>query len=52
MSEITEVINRSNLLGREIDVYGSPNEPLFRAKDVAEWITATLGTLTNSYIQL
>ena len=38
MSEITEVINRSNLLGREIDVYGSPNEPLFRAKDVADWI--------------
>lgn len=38
MSEITEVINRSNLLGREIDVYGTPDEPLFRAKDVAEWI--------------
>ena len=72
MSEITEVINRSNLLGREIDVYGTPNEPLFKAKDVAEWIghsnaskmvsdaqldegeriTATLGTLTNSYTAL
>ena len=38
MSEITEVINRSNLLGREIDVYGTPDEPLFRAKDVADWI--------------
>lgn len=38
MSEITEVINRSNLLGREIDVYGTPDEPLFKAKDVAEWI--------------
>lgn len=38
MSEITEVINRSNLLGREIDVYGSLDEPLFKAKDVAEWI--------------
>ena len=38
MSEITEVINRSNLLGREIDVYGTPNEPLFLASDVADWI--------------
>lgn len=38
MSEITEVINRSNLLGMEIDVYGTPNEPLFLASDVADWI--------------
>lgn len=38
MSEITEVINRSNLLGKEIDVYGTPDEPLFKAKDVAECI--------------
>lgn len=26
------------LLGKEIDVYGSVDEPLFLAKDVAEWI--------------
>lgn len=33
-----EVISRSALLGKEIDVYGSAENPLFRAKDVAEWI--------------
>jgi prophage antirepressor-like protein len=29
------------LLGKEIDVYGSVDEPLFLAKDVAEWIEHT-----------
>lgn len=33
-----EVISRSTLLGKEIDVYGSAENPLFKAKDVAEWI--------------
>lgn len=33
-----EVISRSTLLGKEIDIYGSSENPLFRAKDVAEWI--------------
>lgn len=37
MNEIT-IINKSNLLGHEIDVYGTVDEPLFKAKDVAEWI--------------
>lgn len=32
------VINKSILLGKEIDVYGSIDEPLFLAKDVADWI--------------
>lgn len=32
------MISRSTLLGREIDVYGTTEEPLFKAKDVAEWI--------------
>lgn len=32
------VINKSNLLGKEIDVYGDAINPLFLAKDVAEWI--------------
>lgn len=32
------VINKSMLLGKEIDVYGTIDEPLFKAKDVAEWI--------------
>lgn len=33
-----KVINKSRLLGKEIDVYGSAENPLFLAKDVAEWI--------------
>ena len=40
MNEI-KVINKSMLLGKEIDVYGSVDEPLFLAKDVAEWIEHT-----------
>lgn len=37
MEEI-RVISKSTFLGREIDVYGTAYEPLFKAKDVAEWI--------------
>ena len=33
-----KLISKSNLLGREINVYGSVYEPLFMAKDVATWI--------------
>lgn len=40
MNEI-KVINKSMLLEKEIDVYGSIDEPLFLAKDVAEWIEHT-----------
>lgn len=38
IDKLVKVINKSTLLGREIDVYGSIEEPLFKAKDVAEWI--------------
>lgn len=37
MNEIS-IISSSNFLGKEIDVYGSIEEPLFLAKDVAERI--------------
>lgn len=37
MNEIS-VISKSNLLGKEIDVYGTVENPLFKAKDVAEWL--------------
>ena len=37
MEEI-KVIKKSVFLGKEIDVYGTAEEPLFKAKDVAEWI--------------
>lgn len=32
------IINKSNFLGKEIDVYKSVEYPLFRASDVAGWI--------------
>ena len=32
------VINHSNFMGQEVDVYGTAEEPLFLAKDVATWI--------------
>ena len=32
------VISKSVFLGKEIDVYGTPEEPLFKAKDVAGWL--------------
>lgn len=37
MDEI-KIINNSILLGKEIDVWGSIEHPLFRAKDVTDWL--------------
>lgn len=37
MSEIT-MISKSTFLGKEIDVYGTAESPLFKAKDVADWL--------------
>lgn len=37
MNEV-KIINKSNLLCKEIDVWGSVEHPLFRASDVAVWI--------------
>lgn len=36
-----EVISRSNLLGKEIDVYVSTETPYFRASDIVQWIDVT-----------
>ena len=33
-----KVIKQSMLLGKEIDVYGTAENPLFKAKDVADWM--------------
>lgn len=33
-----EIIKQQNVLGRDFKVYGTPENPLFLAKDVAEWI--------------
>lgn len=37
MNEIT-LISKSTFLGKEIDVYGNAESPLFKANDVAEWM--------------
>ena len=39
MNEV-KIINKSNLLDKEIDVWGSFERPLFRAKDVVDWLKA------------
>ena len=42
-----KVISTSNLLGREINVYGSAENPLFLAKDVAEWIEYDMSSVNK-----
>ncbi len=37
----TTVITTTNILGRIVNVYGTYNEPIFLAKDVAEWLGLT-----------
>ena len=32
------IVSRSKFMGQEVDVYGTAEEPLFLAKDVAKWI--------------
>lgn len=51
MREIS-VINKSIFLGKEIDVYGTADSPLFKAKDVAEWIEHSLKSIrkTGSFV--
>lgn len=38
---VIERISTSEFLGKEIDVYGSAEEPWFKAKDVAGWLELT-----------
>lgn len=46
-----KLISTSNFLGREINVYGSVENPLFLAKEVAEWIEYDL-TSVNKLVNL
>lgn len=41
MKEKVEVLKSTEVLGKELNVYGSIQEPLFLAKDVATWIGHT-----------
>lgn len=36
--EAIQILQKAELLGKEITVYGTVENPLFLAKDVAEWI--------------
>ena len=38
MKEVLKVIDEREILGKDIKIYGTIDEPLFLAKDVAEWI--------------
>ena len=38
MNEELKIINEQEVLGKDFKIYGSIDEPLFLAKDVAEWI--------------
>lgn len=38
MNMCLEVINQQEVLGKDFKIYGTPEEPLFLAKDVANWI--------------
>ncbi len=41
MDNKLKVINEQEVLGKQFRIYGTVNEPLFMAKDVAEWIELT-----------
>ena len=41
MKEKVEVLKSTEVLGKELNIYGSIEEPLFLAKDVATWIGHT-----------
>ena len=38
MNESLKIINEQGVLGKDFKIYGSIDDPLFLAKDVAEWI--------------
>ena len=41
MNEIVNILKQSKLCGQQFNVYGTPDEPLFKAKDVAEILGLT-----------
>lgn len=46
MNEI-QVLQRTTLLGKELTVYGNAENPLFLARDVAEWIEYDVSSLNK-----
>lgn len=41
MLETTKVLKQTELLGQQFEVYGTPQEPLFKAQDVAAMLSLT-----------
>lgn len=50
MSNKLEIITTSDVLGKTVNVYGTFDEPLFLAKDVAEWIDHSNVTEMLKYV--
>ena len=47
--EVSVLENEVTLMGKTFNVYGTVEEPLFRAKDVADWIEhSNLTVMVNS----
>ena len=42
-----QIINEQEVLGKHFTVYGTADEPLFLAKDVAEWIEYDLSSVNK-----
>lgn len=47
MANDIQVLNQTELLGQQFAVYGTPDEPLFLAKDVATWIEYDLSSVNK-----
>ena len=46
MNEL-KVLNEQEVLGKQFRVYGTAEEPLFLAKDVAEWIEYSVSNVSK-----
>lgn len=47
MNEAVEMVTRQVVLGKEFTIYGTAEEPLFLAKDVAKWIDYSEGNVSK-----
>ena len=47
VEQILTVIQETEILGKKIQMYGSIENPLFLAKDVAEWIDYSVSNVSK-----
>ena len=50
--KVLTVIDETEILGRNIKMYGSIEDPLFLAKDVAEWIDYSVSNVSKMLKQV